>query len=106
MTEADKIQTCITFLLTKGQLILTWQSSMEIYNHSPKAAMVGRKASDSMLLELLKPKSAPFAHQVSQIASSLIVKSGQNKKAGLALLNCFLIVPNLSLLRTSALLRN
>ena len=68
--------------------------------------MMGRKSSDSMLPELLKPRSAPFAHQVSQTASSLIGKSGQNKKAGLALINCLLIVPNLSLLRTSALLGN
>jgi len=59
-----------------------------------------------MLLELLKPESAPFAHQLSQTASSLIRKSGQNKKAGLALISCHLIVPNLSVPGTSAFLGN
>lgn len=81
MTEADKIHTySVSHLLTRGQLVLMCQSSVKIHNHSLKAVMVGRKNSDSMLLELLKPQSAPFTHQLSQTASGLTGKSGQKKE--------------------------
>lgn len=56
--------------------------------------------------KLPRPKSAPFAHHESQTTSSLICRSGQNKKAGLALINYLLVVPVLSGLRASTLLRN
>jgi len=80
--------------------MLTRQRSMKIYSFSLEATMMCGKTRDSVVLELPKPKST----WVSQRTSGPIGKGrGQNKKAGMNLFNCILIVPNLLLLRTLTL---